>query len=72
MHEGVDWDEVLYALAKVWVETGYHCQVLDLQELGRLISHSKGRPAMLEGFLLERGQVMVQEKNPFVRVRFTQ
>jgi len=70
MQEGVDWDKAFYALAEVWRETRYYCQVLDLQELGRLISHSKGRPAMLEGLLLKRGQVMVEKKTPLVRFQF--
>lgn len=70
MHEGVEWDEVFRALAKVWMETGYYCQVLDLQELGRLVAHSRSRPAILEGLLLRRGQAMVESKTPLVRFHF--
>jgi hypothetical protein len=70
MHEGVDWDEVFLALAKVWISTRYYVQVLDLQELGRLITHSRGRPAMLEGLLIRRGQVMVEQKTPLIRFHF--
>jgi hypothetical protein len=71
MHEGVDWGVVFDALAEVWRETRYFCQVLDLQELGNLIEHSKGRPALLEGYLVERGRRMAEAKNPLIRFRFT-
>ena len=70
MHEGVDWEEVFSALAKVWLSTQYYCQVLDLMELGRLLTHSEGRPALLEWLLLRRGQVMVEKKTAFIRFRF--
>jgi hypothetical protein len=53
-HEEVDW-EAVFALDKVCLSTWYYCHVLDLQELARLLTHSKGRPALLEGLLLRRG-----------------
>jgi hypothetical protein len=67
MHEMVDWDEVYMELGRVWISTRYYCQVLDLQELRRLVTHSKGRPALLESFLCKRAEVMVERKTPFVR-----
>jgi hypothetical protein len=32
--------------------------------------HSKGRPALLEGLLLERGKKMLESKTAFVRFHF--
>jgi hypothetical protein len=70
MHGSVDWHEVLRALAEVSVATGYCCQVLDLPELGRLVTHSHGRPAVLEDLLLKRAEAMVESRNPLVRFNF--
>lgn len=70
MHEGVDWNAVFFALGKVFLSTRYYCHVLDLQELARLITHSKGRPALLEGLLLRRGEEMLKQKTALVRFHF--
>ena len=70
MHGSVDWSEVLRALAEVSVATGYCCQVLDLPELGKLVTHSHGRPVVLEDILLKRAEAMVESRNPLVRLNF--
>jgi hypothetical protein len=70
MHHKVDWEAVFFALGKVFLSTRYYCHVLDLRELARLITHSKGRPAILEGLLLERGRKMLENKTAFVRFHF--
>ena len=70
MHHQVDWEAVFLALGKVFISTRYYCHVLDLKELARLITHSKGRPALLEGLLLERGRKMLENKTAFVRFHF--
>jgi hypothetical protein len=70
MHEMVDRHEVLVALAEASLATGYCCQVLDLQELGRLITHSRERPALLENLLWKRMEAMVERKDPFIRFNF--
>jgi hypothetical protein len=36
----------------------------------RLVTHSKGRPAILEGLLLERGKRMLEHKTANVRFHF--
>ncbi len=70
MHHAVDWEAVFFELGKVFLSTGYYCHVLDLKELARLVAHSKGRPALLEGLLLERGKRMLENKTAFVRFHF--
>ncbi len=70
MHHKVDWKAVFFALSKVFMSTRYFCHVLDLKELTRLITHSKGRPAFLEGLLLLRGKEMLKNKTALVRSYF--
>lgn len=70
MHHAVDWGAVFFELGKVFLATGYYCHILDLKELARLVAHSKGRPALLEGLLLERGKRMLENKSAFVRFHF--
>jgi hypothetical protein len=70
MHEEVDWQAVFLALGKVFLSTKYYCHVLDLQELGRLITHSRGRPAIFEGLLLRRGEEMLKKQHALVRFHF--
>jgi hypothetical protein len=70
MHEEVDWQAVFLALGKVFLSTKYYCHVLDLQELGRLITHSRGRPAIFEGLLLRRGEEMLKKRHALVRFHF--
>ena len=70
MHHAVDWEAVFFELGKVFLSTGYYCHVLDLKELARLVAHSKGRPAVLEGLLLERGKKMLENRTAFVRFHF--
>jgi len=70
MHEEVDWEAVFFALGKVFLSTRYYCHVVDLQELARLITHSKGRPALLESLLLRRGKEMLKNKTALVRFHF--
>ena len=70
MHHAVDWGSVFFELGKVFLSTRYYCHVLDLKELGRLVAHSKGRPALLEGMLLERGKKMLENRTAFVRFHF--
>ncbi|OLC13830.1 MAG: hypothetical protein AUH29_11905 [Candidatus Rokubacteria bacterium 13_1_40CM_69_27] len=70
MHEGVDWKAVARELIHVGKAAGYLCHVLDLRELQRLVSHSAGRPAMLERYLTQRWQLMVQPKSALVRSQF--
>jgi hypothetical protein len=70
MHEEVDWQAVFLALGKVFLSTKYYCHVLDLQELGRLITHSRGRPAIFEGLLLRRGAEMLKNRHALVRFHF--
>jgi len=70
MHHEVNWEAVFLALGKVFISTGYYCHVLDLKELARLITHSKGRPTLLEGLLIERGRKMLENKTAFVRFHF--
>jgi hypothetical protein len=70
MHHAVDWDAVFRELGRVFLATGYYCHVLDLKELARLVAHSKGRPALLEGLLLERGKRMIESKTALVRFHF--
>lgn len=70
MHHQVDWEAVFFALGKVFISTKYYCHVLDLKELARLITHSKGRPALLEGLLIERGRKMLENKTALVRFHF--
>jgi hypothetical protein len=70
MHGGVDWREVLVALAKAWISTGYYCQVLDLKELGRLVSHSRRRAAVLESLLIRRAEIMMKSGSACVRCEF--
>jgi hypothetical protein len=70
MHHAVDWEAVFFELGKVFLSTGYYCHVLDLKELARLVAHSKGRPALLEGLLLERGKRMLENKTAFIRFHF--
>lgn len=70
MHHAVDWEAVFFELGKVFLSTQYYCHVLDLKRLARLVAHSKGRPALLEGLLLERGKRMLENKTAFVRFHF--
>ena len=70
MHSRVDWDEVMRKLAELGRKTGWFCQVLDLQELGRLISHSDGHPAVLEDWLIRRATAMAERRRPDIRVNF--
>jgi hypothetical protein len=70
MHHAVDWEAVFFELGKVFLSTRYYCHILDLKELARLVAHSKGRPALLEGLLLERGKRMLENKTAFVRFHF--
>jgi len=70
MHDSVDWEAVFFALGRVFLSTRYYCHVLDLQEMMRLIIHSKRRPALLEHWLLERGRVMLERRSAFVRFQF--
>jgi hypothetical protein len=70
MHHAVDWEAVFFELGRVFLSTRYYCHVLDLRELARLVAHSKGRPALLEGLLLERGKRMFENRTAFVRFHF--
>jgi hypothetical protein len=70
MHEEVDWLAVFLALGRVFISTRYYCHVLDLQELGLLIWHSKGRPAILEALLIRRAEEMLKNKTALVRFHF--
>jgi hypothetical protein len=70
MHSRVDWDKVMNKLAKLCLATEWCCQVLDLKELGRLITHSDGRPAVLEDMLQRRGVEMARQKKPDIRFHF--
>jgi hypothetical protein len=70
MHENVDWEAVAEELIQAGKTAGYLLHVLDLRELQRLISYSAGRPAMLERYLAERGQLMAQRKSALVRSQF--
>jgi hypothetical protein len=70
MHPGVDWDAVGHGLIHASEAVGYLFHVLDLRELQRLVSHSAGRPAMLENYLTQRWQLMVQHKSALVRSQF--
>lgn len=70
MHHAVDWEVVFFELGKVFLSTRYYCHVLDLKELARLVAHSKGSPATLEGLLLERGKRMLEHKTANIRFHF--
>lgn len=70
MHWQVDWDEVMAKLAVLSRKTGYCCQVLDLPELGRLITHSHRRPAVLEDLLIRRFSAMAEKMRPDIRFNF--
>jgi hypothetical protein len=70
MHHAVDWKAVFFELGRVFLSTRYYCHVLDLKELARLVTHSEGRPAVLEGLLLERGKKMLENRTAFVRFKF--
>ena len=70
MHHEVDWEAVFLKVGKVFISTRYYCHVLDLKELARLITHSKGRPTVLESLLLERGSKMLENKTAFIRFHF--
>ncbi len=70
MHHAVDWKAVFFELGKVFLSTRYYCHVLDLKELARLVAHSKGRPAILESLLLERGKRMLEHKTADIRFHF--
>jgi hypothetical protein len=70
MFDSLRWETVFFALGKVFLSTRYYSHVLDLQELARLITHSKGRPALLEGLLLRRGEEMLKNKTALVRFHF--
>lgn len=69
MHEGVDWRWVGEELIKVFIKTRYLCQVMDLQEFGRLMTFSDRRPALFESNLYIRWEAMVKSKTAFVRGR---
>jgi hypothetical protein len=49
---------------------GYLFHVLDLRELQRLVAHSAGRPAMLEHYLTQRWQLLVQRNSALIRSQF--
>jgi len=70
MHEGVDWAEVARELLDASRSTKYFFHVLDLRELQRLVTHSGGRPAVLEVYLMKRWELMVQHRSAFLRSRF--
>lgn len=70
MHHAVDWEAVFVELGSVFLSTGYYCHVLDLKELARLVAHARGRPAVLEYLLLQRGTKMLENKTAFVRFHF--
>ena len=72
MHQGVDWEKVADELIHASEAVGYLFHVLDLRELQQLVSHSAGRPAMLEHYLTGRWQLMVQGKSALVRSQFLQ
>jgi hypothetical protein len=61
---------VFFELGREFLSTRYYCHVLDLKELARLVAHSKGRPALLEGLSLERGKRMLENKTAFVPFHF--
>ncbi len=70
MHQGVDWETLAHELIHAGEAVGYLFHILDLRELQRLVSHSAGRPAMLEHYLTQRWQLMVQRKSALVRSQF--
>lgn len=70
MHEDIDWVELWQHLLDACRETEYFFHVLDLRELGRLVTHSKVRPALFEGFLVQRWKVMAERKTALVRFQF--
>jgi hypothetical protein len=70
MHEGVEWDVVARELIDAGNAANYLFHVLDLRELQRLVSHSAGRSAMLEAYLIQRWQLMAQRKTTLLRSQF--
>lgn len=70
MHEGVDWEDVLFELADATEATGYYHFVLDLQEMYGLIANCNGQPAILENYLIQRFEKMVAEKTAMLRTQF--
>ena len=70
LHEGADWQMIWRKLQEAARETGYFYHVLDLQELHGLIVNSDGRPALFEGYLVERWKRMGEQQNALVRFRF--
>lgn len=70
MHPGVDWEAVARELTDASEAVAYLFHVLDLRELEQLVSHSAGRPAMLENYLTQRWRLMAQHKSALVRSQF--
>ena len=70
MHEGLDWQAVARELIDAAQATGYLFHVLDLRELQRLVSHSAGTPAMLECYLVQRWELMVEHESALIRSQF--
>jgi len=70
MHEGVEWEIIARELIDGGNAANYLFHVLDLRELQQLVSHSAGRPAILEGYLIQRWQFMAQRKTAFLRSWF--
>lgn len=67
MHPDVEWEEIGCQLLEVFVATRYVCIVLDLLELGRLMTYSDGRPAVFEANIYNRWEAMVRAKTAFIR-----
>jgi hypothetical protein len=67
MHPAIDWEAVATKLFAAAKKTGYLFHVLDMQELQRVVSYSKGRPIVLEANLMRRWQALVKMKSANVR-----
>jgi hypothetical protein len=71
MHPNVDWDrKVFLALGQLFIDTRYYCHVMDLQELGRILTHCDNRPVKLEYLLMERWKHMIANRTTFIRFQF--
>jgi hypothetical protein len=70
MHGNVNWQKVADELIMAEKSMEYLFHVLDLRELENLISYSQGRPIVLEAYLVRRWEIMVKNKNAFIRSCF--
>jgi len=70
MNEDVDWKDVARELIAASAASKYFFHVLDLRELQRLVTYSGGRPALFEGHLVRRWELVVQSGSALVRSSF--